>query len=150
MDDPATPGRRPAHPGHGAPGRRADAGAGARSRRRRGPSRDRGQASVEFVAGIPALAIAALVALQLLVTGYSLTLADGAVEAGALAVAADRPAEPAVRAALPGWARDRIEVEVRGGRVIARLRPPSPVPAIGDALTVRSAAWARPPGGAGT
>ena len=62
----------------------------------------RGQASVELLAGIPALLLAGLVALQLLAVGYSLTLADGAAEAGALAVAADRPARAAVRDALPG------------------------------------------------
>lgn len=107
---------------------------------------DGAQASVELVAGVPALALAALLALQLLVAGYSLTLADGAVEAGALALAADRPAEPAVRAALPGWTRDRVGIEVGGGRVAVSLRPPSPLPAIADALTIRSTAWARPPG----
>jgi hypothetical protein len=109
--------------------------------------RERGQASVELVAGLPALLLAGLFALQLLVAGHSLTLADGAVEAGALAVAADRPAAPAVRGALPGWARDRVEVAVDGGRVTVRLRPPAPVPAIGDALAIRSSAWARPPAG---
>lgn len=106
---------------------------------------DGGQASLELLAGIPALVLAALLALQLLAAGYSLTLADGAVEAGALALVADRPAEPAVRAALPGWARDRVEVEVEGGRVAVRLRPPSPLPAVGNALAIRSTAWARPP-----
>jgi hypothetical protein len=47
-----------------------------------------GQASVELVAGIPALVLAGLVALQLLATGYSLTLAAGAAEAGAMGLAA--------------------------------------------------------------
>jgi hypothetical protein len=37
----------------------------------------RGQATVELLAGLPALLLAALVALQLLATGYSLTIADG-------------------------------------------------------------------------
>ena len=105
----------------------------------------RGQASVELVAGLPLLLLAGLVALQLLVAGYALTLADGAVEAGALALAAGRPPEPAVRDALPGWARDRVAVEVDGGRVSVRLRPPAPLAVVADALAVRSAAWARPP-----
>ena len=47
----------------------------------------RGQASVELVAALPALLLAALVALQLLAAGYAMTLADGAAEAGALALA---------------------------------------------------------------
>ena len=51
----------------------------------------RGQASVELVAAAPFVLIAAVLCLQLLAAGYSLTLADGAVEAGALA-AGDRPA----------------------------------------------------------
>lgn len=103
-----------------------------------------GQASVELVAAIPALILAGLVALQLLAAGYALTLADGAVEAGALALAADRPAKPAVRAALPGWARRRVEVETDGGRVTVRLRPPAPLRALEDALAIDSTAWARP------
>ena len=44
-----------------------------------------GQASVELLAALPALALAAALALQLLLVGYSLTIADGAAEAGALA-----------------------------------------------------------------
>ncbi len=80
----------------------------------------RGQATVELVAGLPALLLAALVALQLLATGYALTLADGAAEAGALALAAGRPAAPAARAALPGWARERVSVSVERGRVTVR------------------------------
>ncbi|HSI81882.1 MAG TPA: hypothetical protein VK919_14660 [Solirubrobacterales bacterium] len=112
-----------------------------------GAEAERGQASAELVAGIPALVLAGAVALQLLVAGYSLTLADGAVEAGALAAAAGRPAAPAVRNALPGWAGDRVAVDVDGGRVSVRLRPPSPIAAVGRALTVESSAWARTPAG---
>jgi hypothetical protein len=103
-----------------------------------------GQASVELVAALPALLLAALIALQLLVAGYSLTLADGAAEAGALALASGRPARPAVRDALPGWAEGDVGVEVHGGEVTVRLRPPSPLPALADRLTVTSSAAARP------
>lgn len=103
-----------------------------------------GQASVEVVAVVPALLLAGLVALQLLAAGYSLTLADGAAEAGALALATGRPPAPAVRQALPGWARDRIAVAVRGGRVRVRLRPPSPLAAVADRLAVSSSATAMP------
>ena len=61
----------------------------------------RGQATVEFVAALPALLLAALVSLQLLAAGYAMTLADGAAEAGALALASGelggsgRPRRPA-------------------------------------------------------
>ena len=45
---------------------------------------ERGQASVELVAAVPGVLLAAVLCLQLLATGYSLTLADGAAEAGAI------------------------------------------------------------------
>jgi hypothetical protein len=89
--------------------------------------------------------LAGLLCLQLLATGYSLSLADGAAEAGAIAMAAGLPAEPAVRAALPGWADGRIELDVDGGQLTVRLRPPSAIPAVARALEVSSSAWARPP-----
>jgi hypothetical protein len=111
------------------------------------PLAERGQASLELLAGIPALVLAGLVALQLLAAGYSLTLADGAAEAGAMALAAGRPAAPAVREALPGWARDRVDVSIRGGRLTVRLQPPSPLPAVGRSLAISSSAWVRRPAG---
>jgi hypothetical protein len=105
---------------------------------------EEGQSTVELVAALPALLLAALLALQLLVTGYTLTLADGAAEAGALALASGRPAVAAARGALPGWAEGQVDVSVSGGRVTVRLPPPSPLPAIADRLTVTSSAAARP------
>jgi hypothetical protein len=106
--------------------------------------REDGQATVELVAALPALLLAALLALQLLAAGYTLTLADGAAEAGALALASGRPAVAAAREALPGWAEDRVDVSVSGGRVTVRLPPPSPLPQIADRLAVTSSAAARP------
>jgi len=103
-----------------------------------------GQATVELAVALPVLVLAGLVALQLLATGYALTLADGAAEAGALALAAGRPAASAARDALPGWAEDDVAVSVEGGRVSVRLRPPSPLPALADRLAVTSSAQARP------
>jgi hypothetical protein len=107
---------------------------------------ERGQASIEVLAGIPALVLAGLIALQLLAAGYSLTVADGAAEAGAMAIATGRPAAPAVREALPGWARHRVDVEVDGGRLTVRLRPPSPLATLARRLEVSSSAWVRRPG----
>jgi hypothetical protein len=106
---------------------------------------ERGQASIEMLGAIPAIVLAAVVCLQLLATGYSLTLADGAAEAGAIALASDLPAEPAVESALPGWTDDRVEIEVEGGRLTVRLRPPSPLAAVERALEVSSTAWVRRP-----
>jgi hypothetical protein len=107
--------------------------------------RESGQASIELIAGLPALLLAGLLALQLLAAGYALTLADGAAEAGALALASGRSAPSAARNALPGWARDDVDVTVRGERVTVRLRPPSPLPSIADRLAVTSFAAARQP-----
>lgn len=106
--------------------------------------REEGQSTVELVAALPALLLAGLLALQLLVTGYALTLADGAAEAGALALATGQPARVAAHDALPDWAENEVAVAVRAGRVTVSLRPPSPLPAIGDHLTVSSSAAVRP------
>jgi hypothetical protein len=105
---------------------------------------ERGQATVELVAALPALLLAGVVALQLLAVGYALTVADGAAEAGALALASGRPAATAVRDALPAWAEDEVEVTVRGGKVTVQLRPPAPLRSIARHLTVTSSAMARP------
>lgn len=98
---------------------------------------------MELVAALPALLLAALVALQLLVAGYALTLADGAAEAGALALASGGSAAAAARAALPGWAEDDVSVAVEGDRVSVRLRPPSPIEALSERLAVSSSAAAK-------
>ena len=63
-----------------------------------GGDSEEGQSTVELVAALPALLLAGLLALQLLAV-YALTLADGAAEAGALALAAGRPARDAARRA---------------------------------------------------
>jgi hypothetical protein len=107
---------------------------------------ERGQASVELIAGLPALLLAALLSLQLLAAGYALTLADGAAEAGALALASGGSAASAARDALPGWAKDDVDVSVRGGRVMVRLRPPSPFRGVADRLAITTSAAARPEG----
>jgi hypothetical protein len=106
--------------------------------------REQGQSTVEMVAALPALLLVGLLTLQLLATGYALTLADGAAEAGALALAVGRPAGAAARDAVPGWAEDDVDVSVEGGRVTVRLRPPSPLAMLADRLAVTSSAAARP------
>ena len=105
---------------------------------------ERGQATVELVAALPALLLAGLVALQLLAAGYAMTLADGAAEAGALALASGGSVRDAAREALPGWARDDLAVAVERGTVSVRLRPPSAIPALSKQLTISSSASARP------
>jgi hypothetical protein len=105
---------------------------------------ERGQATVELVAALPALLLSAMVALQLLAAGYAITLADGAAEAGALALTSGGSAAEAAREALPGWADDDVSVVVEGGEVTVRLRPPSPFRSIAERLQVSSSAAARP------
>jgi len=101
---------------------------------------------VELIAAIPVVVLAGSVALQLLLAGYALTLADGAAEAGSLALAAGRPAKQAAADSLPAWAEEEAEISVSGGEVTVRLRPPSLLPAVGSALTVASSSFARPAG----
>ena len=108
---------------------------------------ERGQASIELLAGLPALLAAGLISLQLLSVGYATTLADGAVEAGAMALAAGRAPGPAARAALPGWARDRVATTVDGGRVTVTVEPPSLLRSLAERLEVSATGWVRPDGG---
>ncbi len=105
--------------------------------------RARGQASIELLATVPAMVLGAMIVLQLAITGYSLHLADGAAEAGALALAAGQDPEAATAAALPGWAEDSFEVESKEGHVEVTVRPPAPLPAISAALEMRASAWAK-------
>jgi hypothetical protein len=104
---------------------------------------ERGQATVELVAALPALLLAGYIAFQLLAAGYALTIADSAAEAGALALASGRSAVRATHDALPGWAAEDAEVSVSGGRVTVRLRPPSLSAALAERLAVTGSAAAR-------
>lgn len=103
-----------------------------------------GQASIELIAGLPVLLLAGGVALQLLLVGYSVSLVDGASQAGAAAAASGVDPLQASREALPRWAQGRAEVEMRGERVEVRLEPPTAVPGLARWLEVRSSAWALP------
>jgi hypothetical protein len=105
--------------------------------------REAGQATVELIAALPAIVLAGLIALQLGLAGYSMTLADGAAEAGALALATGTPVKPAVREALPGWAKGAAEIAVEEGRVTVTVHPPSPIPFLGERLAATSTAFAR-------
>jgi hypothetical protein len=104
----------------------------------------RGQATIEMLAGVPLLILGALVALQLCAVAYTMHLADGAAEAGALAVAAGEPGADAARESLPTWARSDVAVSTTAGRVSVSVRPPAPLAPIAEALRVRSSAWALP------
>lgn len=99
-----------------------------------------GQASVDLLAVVPALLVLAMAVFQLLAVGYAQVLAGDAAEAGALALAGGGDAAGAVRRALPGWSRAHLKVEVRGGGVQVRLRPPSPIEAVARRLEVDATA----------
>jgi hypothetical protein len=118
--------------------------AGARGRAVR-PRSDRGQAAVEAIALVPVILAIGLGLLQLLAVGYASVLAGNAAEAGALALAGGADARAGARQALPGWSRARARVEVDGGRVAVRLRPPSPLRALADGLEVTATAAVEAP-----
>src|SRR5436190_12328648 len=91
------------------------------------PRGECGQASVELLAGVPALLVAGLIALQLLAAGYSLTLADGAAEAGAMALAAGRPAGERLPDGAP-----RLGARPGGRRGPRRAADGAPAAALAD------------------
>ncbi len=103
-----------------------------------------GQASIEAVCGIGVLILAALVCFQLLAAGYTLTVVDGAAEAGAVALVRGRSVDAAVMKALPGWARSRVSITRLGESIRVRVRPLSPLDSISDRLAVSSTASAKP------
>jgi hypothetical protein len=107
---------------------------------------DRGQASLELIGALPLLAAVAIACFHLLAAGHASALADGAAEAAAIALASGGRAERAAREAVPGWASDRLDVAVAGGRVTVRLRAPTPIAALSGALEMSSTAWVRRPG----
>ena len=91
------------------------------------------------------LAFAVLVAAsQLLLAGLAREQAGTAAQAAAMAVLQGDDPEDAAREALPGWARSRVDVRVRGRRVDVRLRPPALVPRLADRLTATVRADAGP------
>lgn len=101
----------------------------------------RGQSTVELVGMLPLLVAVVFAAAQLLAAGVASEMADHAAQAGAMALLQDGgEAGSAARDALPGWAKDRAEVEVRGRRVFVTLRPPSPLGPVADALTAHAVA----------
>jgi hypothetical protein len=88
------------------------------------PGSESGQASVEAVAVVPAVLLAAVVAWQLVLTGNTLWLCAGAARAAARADAVGLSPERAARSALPSALERGLSVERRaagGVRVEVRL-----------------------------
>src|SRR6266540_202284 len=90
-------------------------------------SRGRGQASVELVAILPALAVCLVIAAQTVVVGWALWSAGNAARAGARAEVVGSNAEAAARRALPGALRGDAAIHAGGG-VHVKVRVPSIIP----------------------
>ncbi len=89
----------------------------------------RGQASVEFVAVLPALAVCLAIAAQTVLVGWALWSAGNAARVGARAGEVGSDAKAAARHALPGALRDGAGIRSRDG-VTVRVRVPAIVPGI--------------------
>src|SRR3954463_14596926 len=85
---------------------------------------ERGQASVEFVAAVPAVLLLGMVAWQLSLLGHAAWLSAHAAKAAARADAVGRSPKRAARSALPRSLRRGLVVERSGARVRVRVRVP--------------------------
>jgi hypothetical protein len=103
-----------------------------------------GQATVELVGALPLAVLVALAAGQLLAAGAARELAGNAAEAGAVAILQGIEPLDASRAALPGWSKDRVHVQVADRRVRVRLRPVAVIPGVADRLAATVVADAGP------
>ncbi|MEA2269563.1 MAG: hypothetical protein QOC64_2173 [Solirubrobacteraceae bacterium] len=102
---------------------------------------ERGQATVEFVALLPVLAVVALAAWQAVVAGQAIWLAGSAARAGARAAAIGAEPGPAARRALPPRLEEGLRVrEGDGGGVTVTLRIPS---VLSDGALAHTSARAR-------
>lgn len=110
---------------------------------------ERGQASVELLAGLPALLLLAVLVMQLLAIGYTAVLAGDAAEAGALAIASGRSPELVARGAIPGWARRGMTVRRAPGAVHVQVSPPRLIPWTAELLRVHATAAVAAPGRTG-
>jgi hypothetical protein len=103
--------------------------------------RERGTASVELIAVVPALLLAVLVAAQIGIAGQALWSAAVAARAGARAALVGGDAEAAARAALPASMREGSRVD-DDGDVSVRVAVPRLVPGL-PAVSVAAAASLR-------
>jgi hypothetical protein len=95
----------------------------------RAGGRATGQASVELVAVLPALAACLLIAVQAVAAGWALWSAGNAARAGARAEQVGADAEAVARRALPGRLRDGAEVRAGDG-VRVKVPVPGVIPGI--------------------
>jgi hypothetical protein len=88
-----------------------------------------GQASVELVAVLPALAVSLVIAAQTVVVGWALWSAGIAARAGARAEQVGSDAEAAARRALPGALREGAAIR-SGDGIRVKVRVPAIVPGV--------------------
>jgi hypothetical protein len=81
--------------------------------------RERGQASVEFVALLPLVVLVGALLWQAVVAGQALWLSGAAARAAARAAAVGGDAEEAARGALPPRLERGLRVRAAGGRGVA-------------------------------
>jgi hypothetical protein len=87
--------------------------------------RERGQATVEFVAMLPVVLLVGVVAWQLAVAGHTTWLTANAARAAARADTVGRSAGAAARSALPESLEDELEVKrLKEGGVRVSVRVP--------------------------
>jgi hypothetical protein len=107
---------------------------------------ERGQASAELVAVVPALMMAFAVAVQIGLVGWALWSAGSAARAGARAEHVGGDAEAAARSALPEHLRKGSKVK-NDGEVAVTVRVPMLVPGTPRIPLSASAALAPEAGG---
>ena len=102
---------------------------------------ERGQASVELIAVLPAVLLVGLLVWQLAVAGHAAWATANAARVAARAVAVERDAEKAARSALPDSLERGLRVRRRSdGLVEVGVRIPLVVRAWGGLATVRARA----------
>lgn len=89
----------------------------------------RGQASVELVAVLPALAVCLAIAAQTVLVGWALWSAGNAARAGARAAEVGSDAAAAARRALPSPLREGAAIRSSDG-IRVRVRVPAIVPGV--------------------
>lgn len=94
------------------------------------PTRQAGQATVEFVAVLTLLGLAAVLTFHLAIAGWSLWSAAEAARAAARAAAVDSDPRQVALAALPTAFRKRASVRLDSGRVEVGVAIPTLVPGI--------------------
>ncbi|HEX5622402.1 MAG TPA: hypothetical protein VFX51_28520 [Solirubrobacteraceae bacterium] len=107
-------------------------------------NRDEGQATVELVALLPLLLIAALAGAALVAAHSAGEQAGQGAQAGAMALLQGGDPRAAARRALPAGSRRRAAIEIHGRRVTVHIPPDLPLAALERPLVGTATASAGP------